>query len=147
MKHLAVILALIIGTPSIAHAGELDGKALICKEDGEKDKYHYTVHGFADGKVKSFSSPKKKDWRKRGFVMRRGTRSYYVKPFEITWTDFLNKDPLIYYRVNRKTLRLTYKSTYNNVTASCKVSSHEDVPAFFDKNIRNMEAEMKKNKI
>ena len=30
IKYLAVILALIIGTPSIAYAGELDGKALWC---------------------------------------------------------------------------------------------------------------------
>jgi hypothetical protein len=30
MKHLAVILSLIIGTPSIADAGELDGTYLKC---------------------------------------------------------------------------------------------------------------------
>jgi hypothetical protein len=149
MKYLAVILALIIGTPSIANAGELDGKALICKEDGEKDKYRYSVYAFRDGKVKTFSAPKKKDWRKRGFVMRRVTPSYRVEPFEITWAETTYKDNKAYYTVNRRTLQLSYKNYYfkREFTSACKVSSHKDVPAFFDKNIRNMESEMKKNKL
>jgi len=56
MKHLAVILALIIGTPSIAYAGELDGKGLICKflfapNDPMKGKRFL----FRNSKVKSYS--------------------------------------------------------------------------------------------
>lgn len=149
MKPLLIIIALLVLGIAPASAGEIDGKALICQEDGEKDKYSYRVHSFRDGKVKTISAPKKKNWREKGFVTIRATPSYRVKPFEIHWPQSSEKDNKAFYKVSRKTLRLSYKDYFTDreFTASCKVSLNKDVPAFFDENIRKMEDEMKKNKL
>ena len=57
MKYLAVILALIIGTPSIAYAGELDGKGLICKPDKPKKKFDVSIYYFENGEVTNILAP------------------------------------------------------------------------------------------
>lgn len=149
MKYLALTLALIIGSPSIVNADELNGRALICKKDGEEDKYNYRVYAFDDGKVRFFSAPKKRDWKERGLFFSKNSPTYKITPSKITWP--MQSDPTSFksahYVVNRRTYQLSLIGAKNKIlhTLSCDNTLIIKVSSFFDQNIRNMEAEKNKN--
>ena len=148
MKYLAVILALIIGTPSIADAGELDGKPIECKK-GE-DKRYFQFYSFENNTVfRPFIHPV--DPRS---ISREEMSRYYVDPSIISWHEKLPHRPTSF-RLSRETLVLDTHSEMKKslgipdyaYSLQCKLTNKRNIQQYFERKFQNTRERMKKNKL
>ena len=150
MKYLAVILALIIGTPSIAHAGELDGKGLICKSlDAPNDPMRGKQFLFRNSKVQSYGlNPFSNLLGKSVPDITIGDEgSYSPSPSTVTWhSETFSKTS-----VDRKSLVLLieedFAGRYRRILFQCRISNKQGINAHMKNLQRSIKSSMKKNKL
>ena len=128
MKHLAVILALIIGTPSIADAGELDGIYLKCPSIQPPNQKTPLYLRFHNGQTQ--------------YIQIKGDQAYYEKfgsAYELKgvhkitffmWNNFDGK-PFIrkyaYISIDRTTLKI---SEGGECSISSKEQAHSEIHGY-----------------
>ena len=143
MKYLAVILALIIGTPSIAYAGELDGKALACTYDKQKsinnkgtgeNKYITFKNGQIYHHFLSTLTPIR-------IIQSKGLK-YRAYSLQINWSYSES-----FYVLNRSTLELTWSIIGINLYYNCALIKEKTIKLNLTKELDRIKDMMKKNKI
>jgi len=147
MKHLLIIFSLLAFiTP--AHAGELDGKGLICKPDKPKKKFDVSIYYFENGEVTNILAPNR--IRKSG-VLTRKMGVYSARNFEITWwsMDLDNKEIVATYKVDRQTLKMkSIWKLFGTTNYTCRVAENKRaIGKYLKQRIRRIQSEKKKNKL